>query len=107
MTVDDGQNVVEIMGHPAGELADGFHLLGLPQLLFQPLLRRHVPEQPQQQRRLAPQLHKGAGVLQRHDVAVAQGQPPFSLLLDDPIAEAPAEFLQHLPGLLGVGKDRP
>ena len=27
---DDGQDIVEIMRDAAGELADGFHLLGLP-----------------------------------------------------------------------------
>ncbi len=29
---NDSKNVVEIMGNPAGQRADGFHLLGLPQL---------------------------------------------------------------------------
>ena len=35
MTVNDGQNIVKIMRDPAGELADGFHFLRLPQLIFQ------------------------------------------------------------------------
>ena len=33
--VDDGENVVEIMRHTTGKLADGFHLLGLAELLLQ------------------------------------------------------------------------
>jgi hypothetical protein len=106
MTVDDRQNVVEVMGDPAGELADGFHLLRLAQLLFQPLLSRDVPEQPQQHRGLASQLDKRTGVLQSHDIAVTQGQAAFMpSRLNDRFAEALAEFLEHLPGLLGVGED--
>ncbi len=31
---DDGQHVVEIVGDAAGQLAHGFHLLGLPQRLL-------------------------------------------------------------------------
>ena len=40
MAVDDGEDVVEIVGDAAGELADGFHFLGLAQLLFQAFLRQ-------------------------------------------------------------------
>src|SRR5438309_1796359 len=32
---DDGEQVVEVVGNPAGELADRFHLLGLAQLLLE------------------------------------------------------------------------
>ena len=81
------------MGHAPGELANRLHLLGLPQLLLEFLLRRHVPEQAQHHRGLAPQLHKRASVLQRHDIAVAQAQTELPRLLDDPIPEALAEFL--------------
>jgi hypothetical protein len=31
---DDGQQVVEIVGDPAGEMADGLHFLGLAQGVF-------------------------------------------------------------------------
>ncbi len=31
---DDGQNIVEVMSHAAGQLADRFHLLGLAELGF-------------------------------------------------------------------------
>ena len=31
---DDGEKIVEVMGHSSGELAHGFHLLGLAQLLL-------------------------------------------------------------------------
>ena len=42
---DDGQEVVEVVGHPAGELADGLQLLRLPQgLLGLPLLSDVAPE---------------------------------------------------------------
>ena len=47
--MDDGQNIVEIMSHAAGQLADGLHLLRLPQLLFEPPLLRDVAEEPEQQ----------------------------------------------------------
>ena len=35
---DDVQQIIEIVRDPAGELADGFHLLRLPQLLLNALL---------------------------------------------------------------------
>ena len=35
MALNDGQDVVEIMGHPGGQLADGFHFLGLAELVFE------------------------------------------------------------------------
>ena len=41
MTIDDGQQVVEVVRDAAGELANGFHLLGLAQLLVC-LLGMHV-----------------------------------------------------------------
>src|SRR5579872_3552924 len=37
MADDDGQQVVEIVSHPTSELADGFHLLRLQELLFESL----------------------------------------------------------------------
>jgi hypothetical protein len=41
-TGDDGQNVVEIMSHAAGQLADRLHLLGLAELGFRDALFRNV-----------------------------------------------------------------
>ncbi|MNC91461.1 hypothetical protein D3C83_77300 [compost metagenome] len=32
---DHGQHVVEVVGDPARELTDGFHLLRLPQLILE------------------------------------------------------------------------
>jgi hypothetical protein len=46
---DGGQEVVEVVGDPAGELTHGLHSLGVSQLLLEPLLRRdvaHVGENP-------------------------------------------------------------
>ena len=37
---DGGEQVVEVVGDPAGELADGLHLLGLAELLLAPAERR-------------------------------------------------------------------
>ena len=39
---DDGHQVVEVVGHPAGQLADGLQPLGLPHPLFQPPPLGHV-----------------------------------------------------------------
>ena len=36
------QQVIKVMGHTAGQLADGFHFLSLPQLCFQLFLGRNV-----------------------------------------------------------------
>ena len=40
--LDDGQDVVEIVRHAAGQLADRFHLLRLPQLCLQALPLGHI-----------------------------------------------------------------
>ena len=36
MTVDNGENVVEIVGNPRGKLTDGFHFLRVAQLAIGP-----------------------------------------------------------------------
>jgi hypothetical protein len=38
VALDDGENVVEIVGDAGGQLADGFHFLDLAQLIFQGVL---------------------------------------------------------------------
>ncbi|MFT3766272.1 MAG: hypothetical protein QM820_12285 [Minicystis sp.] len=40
--VDDGEQVVEVVGDAAGELADDLHLLGLVQVFLEPLALGHV-----------------------------------------------------------------
>ena len=50
VAVNDGEDVVEIVGNPAGELADGLHFLRLAELLLQPALR-HIAEQTQHEQR--------------------------------------------------------
>ncbi len=42
--LDGGQQVVEVVGHAAGQLADGLHLLGLGELQFHLLLLGHVDQ---------------------------------------------------------------
>ena len=37
VAADDGEQVVEVVGDPAGEPADRFHLLRLPELFLEPL----------------------------------------------------------------------
>ena len=46
VTHDDGQDVVEVMGHAAGELADHFHFLRFDELRLQPSGVRPVPRLP-------------------------------------------------------------
>src|SRR2546427_302613 len=46
---DDGEQVVEVVGNPAGELADRFHLLGLAQLLLE-----DITERPESRTRMRP-----------------------------------------------------
>ncbi len=43
---DDGEQVVEVVGDAPGEIADRLHLLRLPDLLFEPLLRGDVERDP-------------------------------------------------------------
>jgi len=105
MTVDDREDVIEVVAHPTRELADGFHVLRLTQLFLQSFLRRDITEELEEHQRLAPQLHKGAGVLEHDYVAAAQGRAPFALVVDYPVAEAVGELLQHPARLLGFGED--
>ena len=50
---DDGEQVIEVVSHSAGQLSDRFHLLHMAHLGFQKPLVRHVPEDPQHTRDLA------------------------------------------------------
>src|SRR5579864_6377783 len=43
VAMDDGEQVVEVVGHPAREAADGFHFLGLAELGFQATLFGNFP----------------------------------------------------------------
>ena len=105
VAVDNGEDVVEIMSDAAGQLADGVHLLGLAQLVLQPFLARDIPEQSQQQRRLAPQLDEGGGILESDDVPVGQRQSAFDRLFHHPLEESLAVVIELLLPLLGVCDD--
>ena len=64
---DHRQDVVEVVGDAAGQLADRFHLLGLAELGFRGLLFRQVPaDEEMPPHRLRPVSHPG----QRHRVPV-------------------------------------
>ena len=58
MALDDSQNVIKIMGHATGKLADGLHFLRLSQLFFQAPLGGYVAEQAEQQQWLPVQFNK-------------------------------------------------
>ena len=51
--VDDGEQVVEIVGHAAGQAADPFHLVGLPELIFELFVLRDIDEESDGADRLA------------------------------------------------------
>ncbi len=72
VSLDDGENVVEIMRDASGELADGFHLLRLPQLLLQLPLHRDVAKQTQHQQRPLMELDERVNDFQRHRVPIVQ-----------------------------------
>ncbi len=44
VALDDGEEVIEVVGDAAGELADGFHFLGLAELIFELDAFGDVPE---------------------------------------------------------------
>ena len=46
MADDRGQQVVEVMSDPPGQLSDGFHLVGLPQLILNNSALHHFQFQP-------------------------------------------------------------
>ncbi len=87
---DDRQQIVEIVGHAAGESADRLHLLGLQKLRFQPTTRADVMEDQHGAAQTAAVVADGGGrvldgtlravagdqgrvVGQAHDDALAQG----------------------------------
>src|SRR5882672_5445520 len=105
MAVDYRQDIIEIVSHAAGKLADALHLLGLAQLLFQPLLSSDVPEQRQQQGGTAMQLHQRTGIFNREDLAAAKCDPPLDELVNDPVLKSFFVPLEHFIGLFGVGID--
>ena len=64
---DDGQYVVEVVGDAAGQLADGVHFLGLPDLGLRGLLLREIAaDEEMAPHRLRPRPHP----VQRHRVTV-------------------------------------
>ena len=74
---DDGrQEVVEVVGDAAGELADGLHLLGLAELLLEDLLLADVSHVDEEVERAARRVlhHRRVGV-DPHGLAVAAEQP--------------------------------
>ena len=48
VTVDDSQEIIEVMGHAAGQPPQCFHLLRLPELFFQPLQGCDLTRDPDQ-----------------------------------------------------------
>ncbi|OPZ59572.1 MAG: hypothetical protein BWY86_01187 [Candidatus Aminicenantes bacterium ADurb.Bin508] len=75
VTVDDLKEVVEVMGHPAGELPDRLHLLFLPQLLLQSLPLRSVPHDPDQTLQLPILVEGRAGGVDITDSSVGRKDP--------------------------------
>ena len=69
MAVDRGQEVVEVVRHPAGELADRLHLLALHELRLERLQLGRVGEHGEQRRR-AVEHGAGEGDLQEDLLAV-------------------------------------
>ena len=81
VALNDGENVVEIVRDAAGELADGFHLLRLAQLLLQLPLRRDVAEQTQHQQRPLVDLDERVNDFQCHGLAIVQNVLAFGFAL--------------------------
>src|SRR5690606_5329655 len=70
VTVDDRQQVVEIMGNPAGKATHRFHLLRLLELSFEPIAGGNVADNTCKAS-LAVQLKLGDSQLRREETAVA------------------------------------
>ena len=110
---DAGQQVVEIVRDPAGELADRLHLLRLPELRLAVAERRHVAHRATDDR--ARSLHEHAGVERHLDerlvfvpVAAVELQRPLAVgeLPEggvDAVARVGVEVVQREPrGFLGA-----
>ena len=101
---DGGQDIVEIVGDAAGQGADGLHLLGLDQLLFQlglaffgPNLGRDIEEDASQQVPLAVMLD---GEFVDHQMAVFPVQADFAGGID-----GLAGFQDHVVDFLDIFGD--
>ena len=105
MAVDDSEDVIEIMGDAAGELTDGFHLLGLAELVFEAFLAGDVAEKSEEKRGVAAEINEGVGIFEHDDVAVVESQAAFDLFFDDPVTETLPIFLEELFRGLGIGID--
>ena len=75
MAVDDGQQVVEVVGDASGELSHGLHLLCLYELLFELLLTGDILRQDVQKRDFAGMMADGAAADQDLDYGAIATQP--------------------------------
>lgn len=73
---DGGQNVVQIMGDPAGQPADALHALGLKKLIPKGSLLRGIHERDHRSLELAVPQHRAGAVIDRERGAVL---PPETL----------------------------
>ena len=100
MAVNDGQDVVEIVRHAAGQLPDGFHLLRLAQLLLQMLPLRDVHHDPTHLNR-HPRSIQGQFRALANDplLAVGQDNPVFGVV-SAPVPEGLVRGLAHTLAVL-------
>ncbi len=89
---DDGENIVEIMGHPSRQLTDGFELLGLTEPGLEFLAFGDVPgdrkdgRAPLQLEGLNVNLHRNPAAIPRHVRLLKKHAFPASELPDDALA---------------------
>src|SRR6266849_5504589 len=69
VSLDEHQEIVEVMSYAASQLSDGFHFLGMAELIFQPFMLGDVVEHALHQERTT--IH-----LMQHDGFVPEPQNP-------------------------------
>ncbi len=75
VAIDDGQQVIEVVGNASGELAHGLHFLGLHELFFEVLLTGDILRQDVQERDLAGMVADGASADEDLDYRAIATQP--------------------------------
>ena len=99
---DDGEDIVEVMGDAAGELAEGFHLLGLPDPVLCRDLVGEIAQEAVQDKTLAG-FHRGGAQLGPEFFSIAAPGYDFAAALQNLVASGAQKARQTCSESLAIG----